>query len=230
MSNVIGVKTQENLQQKFIAGVYGWMVLALAISGFCAYVTANNEMVFRFIFSSKYIFYSLLIAELAVVFVLSSRIGKMSTKVAAFWFLLYSVLNGVTLASIFYLYTATSIARIFFITAGMFGGMSLYGLKTKSDLMSFGRYFMMAVIGLIIASVINIFFRSSGLDWLISIITVVVFTGLTAYDTQKMLRLSTVADGSDIFGRAAIIGALELYLDFINIFLALLRLFGRSKD
>jgi FtsH-binding integral membrane protein len=149
---------------------------------------------------------------------------------ASIAFLAYSVINGATLASIFYVFSLNSIIVVFLVSALMFIGMSLYGVFSKSDIMSFGRYFSMAIIGLIVASVINIFLKSSGFNWVISIVTVVIFTGLTAYDTRKMILVSQQADGSDMFQKASIIGALELYLDFINIFLALLRIFGKSRD
>ena len=154
----------------------------------------------------------------------------MSTATASLVFIIYSILNGLSLSVIFLVYTSTSIFRVFAITAGMFACMSIYGRVTKTDLRSAGRYLMMALFGIVIASVVNLFFRSTGLDWLISLVTVGVFTGLTAYDTQKLYAIAERADGSEVFARAAIIGALELYLDFINIFLALLRLFGKSNN
>ncbi len=217
-------------RQKFMTGVYGWMVAALAISAAAAYLTIVTEFyVTVFTSFAGYGYLILIIAELGLVMYLVSQIRKLSVAQASFFFILYSVLNGVTLSSVLLVYTRSSIAQVFLITALMFGGMSLYGMKTKSDLMSAGRYFTMALIGLIIASVVNILLKSSGLSWIISIATVVIFTGLTAYDTQKLMRISVRADGSENFQKIAIIGALELYLDFINIFLALLRLFGNRR-
>ncbi len=216
-------------RQKFMAGVYGWMVAALAISGVAAFFTANSVTLLNLIFGNQFGYLVLVIAELGLVMYLVSQIRKLSVAQASFFFILYSVLNGVTLSSILLVYTGSSIAQVFLTTALMFGGMSLYGMKTKSDLMAAGRYLTMALIGLIIASVVNILLRSSGLDWIISIATVVIFTGLTAYDTQKLMKISVHADGSENFQKVAIIGALELYLDFINIFLALLRLFGNRR-
>ncbi len=216
-------------RQKFMAGVYGWMVAALAISGVAAFFTANSYTLLNLIFGNRFGYLVLVIAELALVMYLVSQIRKLSVAQASFFFILYSVLNGVTLSSVLLVYTGSSIAQVFITTALMFGGMSLYGMKTKSDLTSAGRYLFMALIGLIIASVVNLLLRSSGLDWIISIATVVIFTGLTAYDTQKLMRISVHADGSENFQKVAIIGALELYLDFINIFLALLRLFGNRR-
>lgn len=222
-------QANDDAQRKFMTGVYSWMVLALAISGGAAFFTANSTMMLNFIYGTRFGILVLIVGQLALVFTLAGRIRKMSVTTAGILFIAYSILTGITFSSILLVYTGSSITRIFLITALMFGGMSLYGMKTKTDLRSAGRYLMMALIGIIIASVINMIFRSSGLDWIISIITVVVFTGLTAYDTQKLLKISVNADGSENFQKIAIIGALELYLDFINIFLALLRLFGNRN-
>jgi uncharacterized protein len=223
-------RINENAKRKFLSGVYGWMALALVISAAAALFTASNEAMLRIVFGGRYNFFILAIGEIALVWWLSASIGKISTGAAIAGFVGYSVLNGITLSSIFFVYTGASIGSVFISCAGMFGVMSLYGLKTRTDLRSAGRYMMMAVFGIIIASLINMFLKSSGLDWLISIITVVVFAGLTAYDSQKMLAASEHADGSEMFKKIAIIGALELYLDFINMFLALLRLFGNRRN
>jgi FtsH-binding integral membrane protein len=216
-------------QRKFLSGVYQWMVLALALSGGVAWLVASNQAVQRLVFGNTIVFFGLIIAEFALVWWLSASIRKISVKAASIAFVAYSALNGFTLSSVFLVYTGSSIVRIFAITALMFGAMSFYGLKTKSDLNSMGRYLFMAVIGIVIAGVVNLLLRATWLDVLISMVTVVVFTGLTAYDTQKLLRVANQADGSEVFHKVAIIGALELYLDFINIFLSLLRLFG-SRD
>ncbi|OJF77433.1 MAG: hypothetical protein BKP49_00100 [Treponema sp. CETP13] len=244
MNNSITLKqARPEVQQKFMTGVYRWMVLALAISGLAAYASAYIPLVANadptkpplalvdliYAAANGMGMWALIIAELVLVFTLSARIRKMSLSSAKIMFLVYSLINGITLSVIFLVYTSTSIAQVFFISALLFGSMSIYGARTKKDLTSAGRYLMMAVFGIIIASVINIFFKSSGLDWLISIIAVVVFTGLTAYDTQKMMRIAQYNDGSENFQKVAIIGALELYLDFINIFLHLLRLFGNRN-
>jgi FtsH-binding integral membrane protein len=205
------------------------MTLALVISAAAAWFTAGNEAMLRLVFGGRFNFFLFAIGEIALVWWLSASIGKISTSAAIAGFIGYSVLNGITLSSIFIVYTGASIASVFVSCAGMFAVMSVYGLKTKSDLRSAGRYLMMAVFGIIIASLINLLLRSNGLDWLISIVTVVVFTGLTAYDSQKMLAVSEQANSSEMFKKVAIIGALELYLDFINMFLALLRLFGRRR-
>ena len=227
--NISLQQANEKISQRFITAVYGWMVAALAISGIGAFAVFNSETLLYFIFGSRFTFLGLIIAELALVFILSAGIRRMSFPVAAASFVIYSIVNGLTLSSVLFVYTGTSIVRIFVITALMFGAMSVYGATTKSSLQSAGKYLMMALIGLIIASLVNLFMRSSSLDWLISFVTVGVFTGLTAYDTQKITTAARYAQDNDDFKKIAIIGALELYLDFINIFLALLRLFGKRR-
>ena len=227
--NISLQQANEKISQRFIAAVYGWMVAALAISGIAAFAVFNSETLLYFIFGSRFTFLGLIIAELALVFILSAGIRRMSFPAAAASFVIYSIVNGLTLSSVLFVYTGTSIVRIFVITALMFGAMSVYGATTKSSLQSAGKYLMMALIGLIIASLVNLFMRSSSLDWLISFVTVGVFTGLTAYDTQKITTAARYAQDNDDFKKIAIIGALELYLDFINIFLALLRLFGKRR-
>ena len=222
--------SEQLVQRKFLTKVYGWMSLALLLSGITAFIVANSHFLINLFFGNKIGFPLLAIGEIVLVWWLSASIRKISTMTASIAFLAYSVINGATLASIFYVFSLDSIIVVFLVSALMFIGMSLYGVFSKSDIMSFGRYFSMAIIGLIVASVINIFLKSSGFNWVISIVTVVIFTGLTAYDTRKMILVSQQADGSDMFQKASIIGALELYLDFINIFLALLRIFGKSRD
>ena len=221
---------EQLIQRKFLTKVYGWMSLALLLSGITAFIVATSPFLINLVFGNKIGFPLLAIGEIVLVWWLSASIRKISTMTASIAFLAYSIINGATLASIFYVFSLNSIVVVFLVSALMFIGMSLYGVFSKSDIMSFGRYFSMAIIGLIVASVINIFLKSSGFNWVISIVTVVIFTGLTAYDTRKMILVSQQADGSDMFQKASIIGALELYLDFINIFLALLRIFGKSRD
>ncbi len=222
--------SEQLVQRKFLTKVYGWMSLALLLSGITAFIVATSPFLINLVFGNKIGFPLLAIGEIILVWWLSASIRKISTMAASIAFLAYSVINGATLASIFYVFSLNSIIVVFLVSALMFIGMSLYGVFSKSDIMSFGRYFSMAIMGLIVASVINIFLKSSGFNWVISIVTVVIFTGLTAYDTRKMILVSQQADGSDMFQKASIIGALELYLDFINIFLALLRIFGKSRD
>lgn len=223
------VHTQTKVQNVFLSRVYGWMVLALSLSGFAAWFAASSPFMIKLLYGNPFTIFILIIAELALVVWLSSSIRKMSVQTASLAFLAYAILNGLTLSSIFLVYTARSITQIFFISALMFGSMSLYGARTKTDLTKFGKFFSMALIGIIVAIVINFLLRSSGLDILISIITVVVFTGLTAYDTQKLLSISKSASDSEPWQKFALFGALQLYLDFVNLFLALLRLFGKRK-
>ena len=227
--NISLQQANEKISQRFITAVYGWMVAALAISGVAAFAVFNSETLLYFIFGNRFTFLGLIIAEFALVIILSAGIRRMSFPAAAASFVIYSIVNGLTLSAVLFAYTSTSVASIFVITALMFGAMSVYGATTKSSLQSAGKYLMMAVIGLVIASLVNIFMRSSSLDWLISFVTVGVFTGLTAYDTQKITQAARYAQDNEDFKKVAIIGALELYLDFVNIFLALLRLFGKRR-
>ena len=227
--NISLQQANEKISQRFITAVYGWMVAALAISGIAAFAVFNSETLLYFIFGNRFTFLGLIIAEFALVIILSAGIRRMSFPAAAASFVIYSIVNGLTLSAVLFVYTSTSVVRIFVITALMFGAMSVYGATTKSSLQSAGKYLMMAVIGLVIASLVNIFMRSSSLDWLISFVTVGVFTGLTAYDTQKITQAARYAQDNEDFKKVAIIGALELYLDFVNIFLALLRLFGKRR-
>jgi len=222
-------QANEQAQRKFLSGVYQWMVLALAISGAIAWFVANTAPVRNIVLGNGIALIVVVIAEFALVWWLSASIHKISIRAASIAFVVYSALNGIMLSAIFIVYTGASIERIFLITALMFGGMSIFGLKTKSDLNSMGRYLFMALIGIVIASIVNILLGSSVLDVIISMVTVLVFTGLTAYDTQKLLAVARTSDGTEVFHKVAIIGALELYLDFINIFLALLRLFGKRN-
>ena len=227
--NISLQQANEKITRRFITAVYGWMVAALAISGAAAFAVFNSQALFTFIFGSKFTFFGLIIAEFALVFFLTAGIRKMSFTAAAVSFVAYSLINGLTLSSVFFIYTRTSIVRIFVITALMFAAMCVYGVTTKSDLNSARKYLMMGVIGLVIASLINMFMRSSSLDWLISFVAVGVFTGLTAYDSQKISQAAQYAQNNEAYKKVAVIGALELYLDFINIFIALLRLFGKRR-
>ena len=221
---------QVKVKNTFLSRVYGWMTLALVISGVTAFLAATNETIIRLTIGNGFGFLILAVAELSLVWWLTASIHKISSGAAFFAFILYSVLNGVTLSSVFLVYKIESIFMVFFISAGMFAAMAVYGTVTKSSLSSFGKYFAMALVGIIIASLVNFFLRSPMLDWFLSIITVVIFTGLTAYDAQKMLAVSGNASDDEMFRKVSVIGALDLYLDFINIFLAMLRLFGRRRD
>ena len=213
-------------QNDLIRKVYAWMGAGLAITAFMALVTLSSPAILNAVLGNKLIFYGLIIGELALVFTLSGAINRLSAATATLIFIAYAALNGITLSVVFLAYTANSITSTFVITAGMFGAMSLYGSMTKRDLTSWGSFLFMGLIGIIIASVVNIFVGSSAVSWIVSGIGVIVFTGLTAYDTWKIKEMA--AQG--IEGRKpAIIGALTLYLDFINLFLMLLRFTGNRR-
>jgi FtsH-binding integral membrane protein len=230
--NAASVGTQERVNS-FIQSVYGWMAAGLALTGLMAYVTAGSDTLLRLIVGNQLIFFGLIIGELAMVFILSSRVQKMSPGTATAMFIGYSVLNGLTLSVIFLAYSSASIASTFFICAGTFGAVSIYGMTTKKDLTGVGNFMFMGLIGIIIASVVNMFVQSSAISMVVSYIGVIVFVGLTAYDTQKLKHMAlTQPDDLDAgtVRKGAIIGALSLYLDFINLFLFLLRIFGGGRD
>lgn len=217
----------------FIRSVYNWMAAGLAITGVVSYYVANSPALFNLIFGNRLVFFGLIIAELVMVFTLSSRIAKMNPATATMVFIAYAVLNGATLASIFLLYTSASITSTFFICAATFGACSVYGMTTRRDLTSMGQFMAMGLIGIIIASVVNLFVRSSGMAMIVSYIGVIIFVGLTAYDTQKLKQMAlSQPDGLEagVVRKGAIMGALSLYLDFINLFLMLLRILGSSRD
>ncbi|MCF2644955.1 Bax inhibitor-1/YccA family protein [Prevotella stercorea] len=211
--------------------VFVWMTLALAITGLTAYGVATSPAILSLIFSSKVTFFGLIIAEFALVFAISGAINRLSLSTATMLFILYSVINGATLSSIFFAFSVATISKVFFITAGTFGAMALVGYTTKTDLTSMGKLLFMALLGIIIASVVNMFVASSGLDLILSYVGVLVFVGLTAYDTQKIKQMCQAApDAGESAQKLALIGALSLYLDFINLFLYLLRIFGNNRD
>ncbi|MDO4159140.1 MAG: Bax inhibitor-1/YccA family protein [Prevotellaceae bacterium] len=212
--------------------VYVWMTLALVITGFTAYGVASSPGLISAILMNKMLFYGLIIAELALVWIVAGRINKMSLTTATLLFILYSVLNGATLSVIFLAYTMSSITSVFFITAGTFAAMAAIGYFTKTDLTSLGKILMMALIGLIIATIVNVFFvHSGGFGLIISYVGVLIFVGLTAYDSQKIkVMLAEADDVTEEAQKIALLGSLTLYLDFINLFLYLLRIFGSSRD
>lgn len=211
--------------------VFVWMTLALAITGLTAYGVATSPTILSLIFSSKVTFFGLIIAEFALVFAISGAINRLSLSTATLLFILYSVINGATLSTIFFAFSVATIGKVFFITAGTFGAMALVGYTTKTDLTSMGKLLFMALLGIIIASVVNMFVGSSGLDLILSYVGVLVFVGLTAYDTQKIKQMCQSApDAGETTQKLALIGALSLYLDFINLFLYLLRIFGNNRD
>ena len=212
--------------------VYVWMTLALVITGFTAYAVANSPGIMSAIIANRMLMWGLLIGEFALVWYVSARIDSLSLSTATLLFILYSVLNGATLSIIFLAYTMTSIASVFFITAGTFAAMSLVGYFTKKDLSGLGRILFMALIGLIIATLVNVFLiKSGGFSLIVSYVGVLIFVGLTAYDTQRIKNMLVEAD--DVSAEAqkiALMGALALYLDFINLFLYLLRIFGGNRE
>ena len=218
------------VQAAFMSKVYTWMSGGLAITGLIAMWVASNESLVYSIVSNRLLFFGLILGEIFLVGYLISMINKMSAQTAAMIFTGYAALNGLTLSVVFLAYTQESIGSTFLVTAGTFAVMSAYGYYTKKDLTSWGNLLFMALIGVIIASVVNFFMQSEMLYWLITYAGVFVFVGLTAYDTQKIKRMSTANEiGSEGETKSAIVGALMLYLDFINLFLLLLRILGDRK-
>jgi FtsH-binding integral membrane protein len=217
----------------FIRSVYNWMAIGLALTAVTAFYVATTPALLQIIFGNKMVLFGMIIGELAMVFYLSARVQKMSASTATALFVFYSILNGATLAAIFIIYTASSIATTFITCALTFGACSVYGMVTKRDLTSMGGFMIMGLMGIIIASLINMFFRSPGISMVISYVGVLVFVGLTAYDTQKLkqMALNQPVDASgEMLRKGAIMGALSLYLDFINLFIMLLHIFGVSRD
>lgn len=216
---------------EFVRGVYNWMAIGLALTGLIAYFVATNPPVLRFVYQARWLFF---IGEIALVFFLAARIGKLKASTATALFMFYAALNGATFSFIFLAYTMTSIASTFFICAAAFAALSLYGWATKRDLGPIGSFMFMGLIGIIIASVVNLFFiHSQGMQMIISYIGVLVFAGLTAYDTQKIKQMAlSQPAGLDaaVIRKGSIIGALQLYLDFILMFQYLLFIFGGSRD
>ncbi|MBN1830519.1 MAG: Bax inhibitor-1/YccA family protein [Deltaproteobacteria bacterium] len=225
--------SMEVMVNDFVRSVYNWMCIGLALTGFTAFYVSSSETMRQLVFGNQLIFFGLIIAELIMVFSLVSRVKRMSAGTATSLFVVYSVLNGVTLSFIFLVYASASIVSTFFICAATFLACSFYGWTTKKDLTSFGGFLLMGLFGIIIASVVNIFIQSTVMQMMVSYIGVFVFVGLTAYDTQKLknMALSQPAglDGA-VIRKGAIMGALSLYLDFINLFLFLLRILGQGRD
>lgn len=214
---------------QLVKNVYMWMTLALGVTGVVSLAVANSEQLMRMVLGNSAIFWVLLIAEIGLVFYISARIMKISFATATTLFMLYSVLNGLTLSVLFAVYTKASIASAFFVTAGTFGAMSLYGYVTKRDLSSLGNILFMALIGLIIATVVNLFFFSETMYWIITYAGVLIFVGLTIYDTQKIKRMLYGMEINETSQKLALLGALTLYLDFINLFLYILRILGDRR-
>lgn len=217
----------------FIRSVYNWMAVGLGLTGLIAYAVANSETMASLIFGNPVLFYGLIIGELALVFFISARVNKISGSTATALFVLYAALNGVTLSFIFLVFAKATIASTFFICAATFVASSIYGMATKKDLTSVGGFMIMGLFGIIIASVVNIFIKSSAMSMIISYIGVLVFVGLTAYDTQKLKTMAmTQPEGLEagVIRKGAILGALSLYLDFINLFLMLLHILGGNRE
>lgn len=224
--STIALEKKKSAQMAVFRQVYIWMSLALFITGITALIVANNNSLIYSLMSNQLLFWVLIIGEVVMVAVLAARIHKLSLATATVMFIAYSIINGVTMSLLFLLYTSESIASTFFITAGTFGAISAYGYFTKKDLSSLGSILIMALIGILIASLVNIFLGSSTLYWIISYVGVAIFVGLTAYDTQKIKESIMNSDVNETAYKIALMGALELYLDFINLFIYLLRIFG----
>ena len=210
-------------QSGVMRGVYGWMGGGLALTAFVSLLTVSSPALLQAILGNRILFYILIFGELGLVIGISGAINRISASTASLLFLAYAALNGLTMSTIFVAFTSSSIASTFVITAGMFGAMSLYGYVTKSDLTSWGSFLFMGLVGVVIASVVNIFLQSSMIYWVMSFCGVIVFTGLTAYDTQRIKNQGNTGT------KGAILGALTLYLDFINMFLMLLRILGDRR-
>lgn len=219
------------VQSQFITQVFGWMAAGLGLTGGVALLASASPALMAFVFGNRLVFFGLIIAELAVVAFVSARAFDWSRGQVQAAFIGYALLNGLTLSFIFLVYTFDSIASTFFVCGGTFAIMSLYGYFTKQDLLGWGKLLSMALIGLVLAMVVNIFLMSSGLTMITSFIGVLLFVALTAYDTQKMkqLALQGFVHGEEFSAKASVLGALTLYLDFINLFLFLLRIFGRRR-
>jgi FtsH-binding integral membrane protein len=215
-----------DVERRFMSAVYGWMTGGLALTALVAYAVASTPALLQLVIGNRAVFFGLIIAELGLVIAISAMVNRLSAAAAGGLFALYSALNGATLSVILLAYTGASVAVAFVSTAGTFAAMSVYGTVTKRDLTSWGSFLFMGLIGVVIASVVNIFLRSSMLSWVVSCMGVVVFTGLTAYDTQKLRALARAGGGA---AALPVRGALSLYLDFINLFLSLLRLVGNRR-
>src|SRR3990167_757005 len=221
------VQTAERVSA-FIWRVYSWMAIGLGVTAVVAYAVAGSPDILRVVIGNRLVFFALIIAELGLVFYLSARAVRMDPSRATGLFALYSALNGVTLSVILLVYTGESVATTFVITAGMFGALALFGSSTKRSLAGAGQFFMMGLVGLILASLVGMFWHNDALQFLISVVGVIVFTGLTAYDAQRLKQMAlALPDGQA--GSYAIVGALSLYLDFVNLFLMLLRFTGRRE-
>lgn len=216
--------------RKFITSVYLWMSIALLLSGLTAFIISKNQPLIDLLWKTKYTIIGILVFEIALVWIITIVIEKISTVTASILFIIYAIVNGISLSAIFIVFKLSSITSIFLISAGMFICMSIFGAFTKSRINSFYRYFVMTFFGLAIAGLVNFVLKLDFISIIISVISVFLFMGLTVVETQKIVKTSQLADDSDKFKKAAIYGALQLYIDFIGIFLNLLKLFGRERD
>ena len=221
------VRGAADVERRFMAAVYRWMTFGLLVTAGVAFYVATTPEVLQTIFGNRMVFWGLIIAQFGLVIALSAAVNKLSAGVAGALFLLYSALTGATLSAVLIAYTGASVASAFAVTAGTFLAMSVYGTVTKRDLTSWSTFLFMGLIGVVIASVVNIFTRSGMVSWVISAAAVVVFTGLTAYDTQRLRRMAVAGAG---VAALPVNGALALYLDFINLFLSLLNIFGGRRN
>jgi uncharacterized protein len=221
------IRGRSDVERRFMMAVYRWMTLGLAVTALVAYSVATSEAALRLVIGNRFVFFGLIIVEFGLVIAISAAMNRLSAPVAGGLFLLYSALNGATLSVVLLAYTGSSVALAFVTTAGTFGAMSVYATVTRKDLSSWGSFLMMGLIGVVIASVVNVFLGSSMISFGISCAAVVVFTGLAAYDTQKLRALARAGGG---VAALPVNGALALYLDFVNLFLALLRLIGNRRE
>jgi FtsH-binding integral membrane protein len=221
------VRGASDVERRFMASVYRWMTLGLLVTAGVAFYVASTPSVLQVVFGNKMVFWGLVIAQFGLVITLSAAVNKLSAGVAGALFLVYSALTGATISVVLLAYTGASVASAFAVTAGTFLAMSIYGTVTKRDLTSWSSFLFMGLIGVVIASVVNIFMKSSMVSWVISAAAVVVFTGLTAYDTQRLRRMA--AAGANV-AALPVNGALALYLDFINLFLSILNIFGGRRN
>ncbi len=226
---IVTARPTVSSQSGILPSVYSWMTAGLALTAVVALFTASSRPMLELVFGNRMVFFGLIIAELGLVVAISAAIRRLSAVTATGLFLLYSALSGVTFAAIFVAYTSSSIASTFFVTAGTFGAMSLYGHLTRRDLSAWGSFFFMGLVGFLLASVVNIWLHSSMIYWITTYLGIFIFVGLTAYDTQKIKRLAHAGLAGEERQKVAILGALTLYLDFVNLFLMLLRLFGRRR-
>lgn len=225
--------TQQILISKYLSKTYGWMMVGLLVTGLTSFYISRSESLMQSILGNKFAFYGILIAEFVTVMALSALAQKLSVFALTLGFLFYSFLNGITFSVIFLIYTASSITNVFFLTSAMFGGLALYGLVSKRDMGPIGTFMGMGLWGMIILAVINIFFKSESLSLGISLAGVFIFSGLTAYESQKIKLMAFAAskDGnSEMVEKGSIFSALMMYLNFINLFLSLLRLVGSRRD